>query len=131
MQNQNFFVKIKDKLAKTPLLRGVLFFLLLGILYLIFIELTGIMIPCPFKLLTGLECPGCGVTHMFVHMAHLDFEAAFYDNPFLFVTWPLIVGYLIYYFHKKSKGEDIKYGHYIEVTFLVMVLAFGVLRNII
>lgn len=130
MESNNLIRKIKEKLDKTPVLKGVLLFILIGLAYFIFIKLTGIMIPCPFKLITGLDCPGCGVTHMFLDMANLDFVSAFWDNPFLFVTWPFIVAYLIYYFHKQSKNETIKYGKYIEITFLVALCVFGIVRNI-
>ncbi len=38
--------------------------------------------PCGFKLVTGLPCPGCGLTHSFTAMAHFDFVGAVYANPF-------------------------------------------------
>jgi len=38
--------------------------------------------PCGFLMVTGLPCPGCGLTHSFVAMAHLDFVAAVHANPF-------------------------------------------------
>lgn len=41
--------------------------------------------PCPFRLLTGLECPGCGAGRAVVSLAAGDLPAAFDHNP-LFVT---------------------------------------------
>ncbi|NOY90582.1 MAG: DUF2752 domain-containing protein [Deltaproteobacteria bacterium] len=38
--------------------------------------------PCGFKLVTGLPCPGCGLTHSFTAMAHFDFVGAVLANPF-------------------------------------------------
>lgn len=38
--------------------------------------------PCGFKVVTGLPCPGCGLTHCFTAMAHLDIFAAVNANPF-------------------------------------------------
>jgi Protein of unknown function (DUF2752) len=32
---------------------------------------------CTFRNLTGLRCPGCGMTRSFVYMGHLDPLAAF------------------------------------------------------
>jgi len=35
---------------------------------------------CPFKKLTSLPCPGCGMTHAFLALGRLDFSAAFAFN---------------------------------------------------
>jgi Protein of unknown function (DUF2752) len=43
-------------------------------------------IVCPFRLATGLPCPGCGLTRSWVFIAHGDFAAAVGANPFGFVT---------------------------------------------
>ncbi|WP_370289303.1 DUF2752 domain-containing protein [Nocardioides sp.] len=32
---------------------------------------------CPFRRLTGLPCPGCGLTRSWVHLMHGDLPAAF------------------------------------------------------
>ena len=36
---------------------------------------------CPFRLLTGLPCASCGMTHAFVHLAQGDLGAALAANP--------------------------------------------------
>lgn len=44
--------------------------------------------PCPYKLLTGWACPGCGLTRC-VHAAlHGDFARAWQYNPWIFVAMP-------------------------------------------
>lgn len=39
---------------------------------------------CPFKALTGLPCPGCGMTHAFLALGRLDFSGAWNANPLAF-----------------------------------------------
>ena len=41
---------------------------------------------CPFRLATGLPCPGCGLTRSWVFIAHGDFGAALRVNPFGYLT---------------------------------------------
>jgi hypothetical protein len=55
---------------------------------------------CLFKRLTGLPCPGCGLTRAFQAMSHGEFRAVWHLNPFAFVlypaTWLLFLGALLY-----------------------------------
>jgi hypothetical protein len=37
---------------------------------------------CPFRLATGLPCPGCGLTRSFVAMGHGDVREAFRQHAF-------------------------------------------------
>jgi hypothetical protein len=39
---------------------------------------------CPFKALTGLPCPGCGMTHAFLALGRLDPAGAWAANPLVF-----------------------------------------------
>ena len=44
---------------------------------------TGWGVPCPFRLLTGWQCPFCGGTRMGSALLHGDLSAAFAANPFV------------------------------------------------
>jgi hypothetical protein len=46
--------------------------------------------PCPFRLLTGWYCPGCGGLRMTHDLLHADLAAAAVDNLFLLVALPLL-----------------------------------------
>lgn len=46
--------------------------------------------PCPFRLLTGWYCPGCGGLRMTHDLLHADLAAAAVDNLFLLVGLPLL-----------------------------------------
>lgn len=46
---------------------------------------------CIFFTLTGLQCPGCGITRASHHLLHGRFEEAFRLNPMLFVLLALVL----------------------------------------
>ncbi|BBY83846.1 DUF2752 domain-containing protein [Mycolicibacterium pulveris] len=46
---------------------------------------------CPFKVLTGLDCPGCGGLRMVHDLLHVDLAAAVVDNVYLLVGLPLLL----------------------------------------
>jgi hypothetical protein len=46
---------------------------------------------CPFRLLTGWQCPGCGSTRAFYHLLHLHPIEAFKLNPLMILTLPFII----------------------------------------
>jgi len=51
-------------------------------------ELPGVVL-CPFRALTGLPCPGCGMTRAFCAMGHGELSQAFGFNalgPFVFAA---------------------------------------------
>lgn len=78
---------MEDRIIKV--IKYAIILLLVGTLYLVWCRVTGIRIPCLFKLHTGLYCPGCGITHMFVELSKLHFVEAFKYNPVVFVLMPI------------------------------------------
>ncbi len=48
---------------------------------------------CPFRLLTGLPCPGCGLTRSWVFWLHGDWQAGLAANPFGIVLLVAAVGF--------------------------------------
>ena len=49
---------------------------------------------CPFRMLTGLPCPGCGLTHAFCNISHGHFKLAWQANPFGFLFYALAIVFL-------------------------------------
>jgi hypothetical protein len=43
---------------------------------------------CPFRVVTGLQCPACGGTRMLYDLLHLDLAAAWRDNALLLLVTP-------------------------------------------
>lgn len=52
---------------------------------------TGIGLPCPFRALTGWECPLCGGTRMGSALLHGDVGSAFAANPAALVAVAVLV----------------------------------------
>jgi hypothetical protein len=52
---------------------------------------AGIGFPCPFRALTGWECPFCGGTRLGSALLHGDLAGAFGYNPVVFVSLVLAV----------------------------------------
>lgn len=46
---------------------------------------------CPFRALTGLPCPGCGMTRAWISLLHGDLSAAFRFHPFFWAVPVLLV----------------------------------------
>lgn len=52
----------------------------------VYLVLFSFDITCPIKFLTGISCPGCGMTRACLHAIRLDFASAFAYHP----LWPLL-----------------------------------------
>lgn len=115
-------------------LRGLGIVLLLGLGYALWGSVTGLWLPCPFHALTGLECPGCGVTRMCLALLRLDFAAAWAANPGLLLLSPLIlwlVGWQVMDYvctgdRRPGRGQRL-----LGWTLVVLVVGYGILRNCI
>ena len=121
---------MRARLKKTVIKYSVI--LGIAVAYLIFVLCTGLGIPCVFYEITGLKCPGCGISKMFISLVKLDFVSAFWHNPFLFITGPFLVAYLALSEIKyvRTGNNDMgKWEIFLWVE-LALALAYAVLRNI-
>lgn len=104
---------------------------LLALLYYLVTQLTPFRIPCIFQTITGLACPGCGVSHFCIRLLHLDFAGAVRENLALAVLLPIwcAAGVVRLVWHprwlaKNSRGEAL-----LLWGSIVLLLLFGVMRN--
>ena len=104
-----------------------------GALYALFVELTGLGIPCFFNLVTKLRCPGCGVSRMFMSIFHFDFSSAFHYNQAIFCMLPLMAVVAVRYAYVYIKYDKIydRAADAATIFMIVSLIVFGILRNII
>lgn len=51
---------------------------------------------CPFKLLTGWDCPACGGLRMTHDVLHGDLQAAVVDNVYLLIGLPALAAWVLW-----------------------------------
>lgn len=110
-----------------------LILLTIGVLYVIFVRLTGWGIPCAFHFVTRLWCPGCGVTTMLMSLLRLDIYSAFRANPLLLITLPLVIAILFKFtfeYVKHGRSPNSKPFNAVVITYAAALIIYGVLRNI-
>ncbi len=109
----------------------IIFIILL--LYVAINKIFDFYIPCPIYSITGLHCPGCGVTRMIYSIFKLDFYQAFRYNPLLFITMPFFLFFIINDIYSKIKNKESLYKKVPEFIWIIVIaifMIFGILRNI-
>lgn len=101
--------------------------IILGILYIFILLKYNIGIPCIFNEITGLYCPGCGITRAIASLIKFDLYQAFRYNMLIVVFIPLIC---IYGFIKYALKKDIKIPNWLWYLILIITILFAILRNI-
>ena len=103
------------------------------LVYYIFSSITHIYIPCIFHLLTGLYCPGCGVTRMIISILKGDYKEAFHYNQILFISTPiiliLIIDLIISNYNNKIPIYK-KLPNWIYYIYIIILIIFMIIRNI-
>ncbi len=104
-----------------------------GVGYALWVNLTHWSIPCPFHAVTGLLCPGCGVTRMCLALLRLDVAAAWRANGVLLVLL-LPMGVLLLYravvYVQKGHEPAQRWETLVWSGMAVVLLLWGVVRNV-
>lgn len=89
--------------------------------------------PCPFHVLTGLYCPGCGSLRALHHLLHGDLAVAFRLNPLTVLSLPFLgysfLSYAMIGIRRQSLPTVFVPAIFIWI-YLAVVLLFWVIRNI-
>ena len=88
---------------------------------------------CPFHVLTGLHCPGCGSLRACHQILHGNITGAFGFNPLLVISIPLLIWFIVMHFSIVVRGYTIP-GLYIPSRWIwgifAAIMIFWILRNI-
>ncbi len=115
------------------LLVGVAALLALGFAYAAYLQFGGVPIPCVFHEITGLKCPGCGVTRMCMALLQGKVSAAFAANPAVFLFLPLIVvegGICAWRYVKTGEVRLTRFENAAIWVLIVVLVLFAVARNL-
>jgi hypothetical protein len=108
--------------------------LAIGATYLFLFEpgKTGFFPSCPFRVLTGFTCPGCGSTRGLHRLLHGDVIGAFEFNPLMVLALPFLLYALVRYTAAAVTGRPLERNRlnakYIWMLFVV-IMSFWVFRN--
>lgn len=82
--------------------------------------------PCPFKALTGWDCPACGGLRMTHDLLHGDLGAATVDNVFLLVGLPLLAVWIAARWRMGRRPFPVP----AVVVLVLAIVAWTVVRNV-
>lgn len=102
--------------------------------YALFCNYTGFGIPCLFNLITGLKCPGCGITKMCLSLLRFDFKSAFNYNPAILILFPFFVLIFLRAMYVYIKNGDLNLGKAFDIIIYIIItvlIIFGIFRNIV
>jgi hypothetical protein len=103
----------------------------------VFMPVTGLGVDlCPVHRLTGLPCPGCGLSRAMAAVSQGDLSAAVGLNPFVLFAWPMFLGLALLAFAPgtvrqrvvaalDARGSGLTAAYRVVLT---AFLCFGVLR---
>jgi hypothetical protein len=82
--------------------------------------------PCPFRLLTGWNCPACGGLRMTHDLLHGDIGAAVVDNVFLLAGLPLLALWLIWRIRRGERTFSLP----AILVIAIAAISWTVIRNL-
>lgn len=120
-------------MSKNKKLILIISALLLVFIFFLVLAFFEIRIPCIFKALTGLNCPGCGNTRATVALFKLDFKEMLHYN----LLYPIEILYILQVgivtlinYKKKGKFEYKSPSLILDISLLVILIAWGIIRNV-
>lgn len=122
---------MKKRLLHTIIIFSI-FFLLAWLL--LFVTKSDMPSICLIRRLTGLKCPGCGMSRALLALIRLDISAAIGHNLLvlpilLYIVYVLVCASISYI--KSGKVSLFPKPEWLNISFLAVLVIFTVIRNII
>ncbi|MBZ0327696.1 MAG: DUF2752 domain-containing protein [Altibacter sp.] len=90
--------------------------------------------PCPFKFVTGYNCPGCGSQRALHQLAHGNIQTAFFLNPLLILSLPLLIyslGLKLWnYLFETVHRVRLFYSNLFIFSYFGIAIAYWIFRNL-
>jgi len=105
------------------------------VVYFVFDPSLSALFPkCPFLMLTGFKCPGCGSQRTIHALLHFDFRSAIRYNALIVITLPylamLLCGKIVSWIRPQSRFNFLIQTPLIIWSYFAVVLIFWLTRNI-
>lgn len=104
-----------------------------GLAYALWVRFTGLALPCPIRAVTGLLCPGCGVTRMCLALLRGDWGAAWEANPVLLILLPvlgLLAVRMTLRYVREGRLAGSRWENALCWALVALLIAWGVVRNL-
>ncbi|MFR7750789.1 MAG: DUF2752 domain-containing protein [Collinsella sp.] len=88
----------------------------IGALFVAWLALYLLDIGCVFRLMTGIPCPGCGMTRAWLAALRLDFATAFAYHP---LFWVVPIAFVLAFVREEVTSSKLKRG--IDIALLLCV----------
>lgn len=99
------------------------------IILLIFVYLAsptdGPILPCIFNKITGIYCPGCGMSRAVHSLLKFEFYHALMYNALIYIIPTMFIIYSLFVYKRFSKLANITL-----VLMILITLGYGIIRNI-
>lgn len=107
--------------------RRILLVVLIGVVIYTYLAdpSKGPILPCVFNKITGLYCPGCGMTRAVHSMLKFKFYQALRFNA---LVWILPIPLICYYFI--SHKGNLKVARILLILMISISISYGIIRNI-
>ena len=110
-----------------------LLMLALGALYFVVDPAASVLMPkCPFRLLTGLDCPACGGQRALHSLLHGNFIRAILYNPFALYSIPYFLSVAYTTFSRDRVAQRLRpivQGRVAVMIYVVLFCLWWVVRN--
>lgn len=103
-----------------------------GLFYALGAVCWGWQLPCLFHQITGMKCPGCGISRMCLAILDGDFSQAFYWNGAVFLCLPILAVLLICLCIRYIRLGDLRMSIWQQALCWIMAAAlvlFAIFRN--